>query len=101
MLLVRQGDPAARAVWDDCVAVLADALAWTTAVAGVHTIIVGGGLAESGPLLLDPLRDAVSERLQGVRVPVIVPARHGDAAGAIGAGLLARTLLEAETGVLL
>lgn len=101
MLLVRQGNPAARAVWDDCVAVLADALAWTTAVAGVHTIIVGGGLAESGPLLLDPLRDAVSERLQGVRVPVIVPARHGDAAGAIGAGLLARTLLEAETGVLL
>ncbi|MBT1675530.1 ROK family protein [Curtobacterium aurantiacum] len=99
MLRVRDGDPAATAVWDDCVGVLADALAWTTAVAGCHTIIVGGGLAESGPLLLDPLRAAVTARLQGVRVPVIAPARHGDAAGAIGAGLLARALL--DTGVLL
>jgi glucokinase len=96
MLRVRAGDPVATAVWSECVAVLADALAWTTAVAGCHTIIVGGGLAESGPLLLDPLRTAVAERLVGVRVPVVTAARHGDAAGAIGAGVLARRLLDAE-----
>lgn len=99
MLRVRDGDPAATAVWHDCVAVLADACAWTAAVAGSHTIIVGGGLAESGPLLFDPLRTAVAERLVGVRTPQIVAAHHGDAAGAIGAGLLARRAL--ETGVLL
>lgn len=99
MLRVRDGDPVATAVWDDCVAVLADALAWTTAVAGCHTVIVGGGLAESGPLLFGPLRTAVAERLVGVRAPEIVPAAHGDAAGAIGAGLLARRVL--ESGVLL
>ncbi|ROP72501.1 ROK family protein [Curtobacterium sp. PhB115] len=90
MLLVRAGDPTATAVWHECIGALADALAWTTAVAGCHTIVVGGGLAESGALLFDPLRTAVAERLAGVRVPAIVPARHGDAAGAIGAALLAR-----------
>lgn len=99
MLRVRDGDPVTTAVWDDCVAVLADALAWTTAVAGCHTVIVGGGLAESGPLLFGPLRTAVAERLVGVRAPEVLPAAHGDAAGAIGAGLLARRLL--ESGILL
>lgn len=94
MLRVRDGDPVATAVWHECVAVLADALAWTTAVAGCHTVVVGGGLAESGPLLLEPLRTALAERLVGVRVPAVVPARHGDAAGAIGAGLLARRALD-------
>ncbi|WP_144711594.1 ROK family protein [Curtobacterium pusillum] len=96
MLRVRAGDPVAAAAWADCVAVLADALVWTTAVAGCHTVIVGGGLAESGPLLFAPLEAAVSERLAGLRVPRLVPARHGDAAGAIGAGLLARQALAAS-----
>jgi glucokinase len=90
MLRVRSGDPTATRVWDECVDVLADALVWTTAVAGCHTIIVGGGLAESGALLFDPLTSAVAERTAGLRTPAIVPARHGDAAGAIGAALLAR-----------
>jgi glucokinase len=101
MLRVRAGDPVAATAWDDCVAVLADALVWTTVVAGCHTIVVGGGLAESGPLLFEPLEAAVSERLAGLRVPRLVPARHGDASGAIGAGLLARRALAASrAGVL-
>ncbi|PZE87134.1 ROK family protein [Curtobacterium sp. MCBD17_032] len=93
MLRVLDGDLVARRAWDDCVDVLADALAWLTAAAGCHTLVVGGGLAQSGPLLLDPLTAALSDRLVGVRVPALVGARHGDAAGAIGAGLLARELL--------
>ncbi|MET3450324.1 ROK family protein [Curtobacterium sp. 1544] len=96
MLRVRAGDPVATTVWDESVDVLADALVWTTVVSGCHTIIVGGGLAESGPLLFEPLRAAVSERLAGLRVPSLVPARHGDAAGAIGAGLLARRVVRTE-----
>ncbi|KTR52357.1 ROK family protein [Curtobacterium oceanosedimentum] len=93
MLRVLDGDPVARRAWDDCVEVLADSLAWLTAVAGCHTLIVGGGLAQSGPLLFDPLRSAVADRLTGVRVPELVGAQHGDAAGAIGAVLLARQQL--------
>lgn len=96
VLRVRAGDPVATRVWDDCVAVLADALAWTTTVAGCHTIIVGGGLASAGAVLFEPLAAAVAERLPGLRVPTLVPARHGDAAGAMGAGLLARRRLLAH-----
>lgn len=90
MLRVQSGDPLATRVWDECVSVLADALVWTTAVAGCHTVIVGGGLAESGALLFDPLTSAVADRTAGLRTPAVIPARHGDAAGAIGAALLAR-----------
>ncbi|UBQ02794.1 ROK family protein [Curtobacterium sp. TXMA1] len=97
VLRVVAGDPVARAVWDDCVEVLADTLAWLTAVAGCHTVIVGGGLARSGPLLFDPLRAAVADRLTGVRLPELVGARHGDAAGAIGAVLLGRQARAAST----
>ena len=94
MLRVQQGDPVATAVWQECVDVLGEAIAWITAVAGCHAVVVGGGLAESGAMLLDPLRTAVADRLVGLRAPTLLPARHGDAAGAIGAGLLARELLD-------
>jgi glucokinase len=97
MLRVRQGDPLATAVWADCVDVLADAVSWITAVAGCHAVVVGGGLAGSGAMLLDPLRHAVAERLVGIRTPSLLAARHGDAAGAIGAGMLARDLLDTHT----
>lgn len=90
---VRAGDPDARRVWDDCVDVLADALAWITAVSGCATIVVGGGLAEAGDLLLAPLRTALSARLTGVRIPRVVRAAHGDAAGAIGAASMAAALI--------
>lgn len=96
MLRVRAGDAVARAVWDECVDVLADALVWTTAVAGCHSLVIGGGLAESGPLLFEPLTAAVAERISGLAVPAVVPARHGDSAGAIGAGILARRELERQ-----
>ena len=89
---VRDGDPAATRVWDECVAVLADALAGLTAVSGCGTIVVGGGLAASGPLLLEPLRAGLAARLPGLRTPEIVPAAHGDTAGAIGAAIMAGAL---------
>ncbi|KQS10005.1 hypothetical protein ASG04_05315 [Curtobacterium sp. Leaf183] len=92
--LVHAGDPTAIRVWDECVDVLAGALGWMTAVAGCHTLIVGGGLAESGAVLFDPLRRAVTERLPGLRPPAVVPARHRDAAGSIGAAVMARELLD-------
>jgi len=92
---VRAGDPVATAVWDDCVAVLADAIAWITVVGGCARVVVGGGLAEAGDLLLGPLAVALAARLPGVRVPAIRPAQHGDAAGAVGAVALAGDALAA------
>jgi glucokinase len=59
-------------------------------------VIVGGGLAEAGDTLFVPLREAVRARVTFQRLPTIVPAALGDAAGCLGAGLLARDLLSAE-----
>ncbi|MBB1151516.1 ROK family protein [Amycolatopsis dendrobii] len=86
---VRDGVPAAVEAWDECVRALAEPIAWATAVAGCATVVVGGGLAEAGALLLDPLAREVAHRLGALRAPAIVQARHGDRAAVVGATLLA------------
>lgn len=96
---VAAGDPAATAVWAETVSVLADALAGIAATVAPSTIILGGGLAQAGDLLLDPLRTELSRRLDGMRVPRLVVAEHGDVAGALGAALLARDLPSSTPGV--
>ena len=90
---VRAGDPAASVVWQEAVDVLADSLVWMAAVAAPSVIVVGGGLAEAGALLFDPLNAAVDARIGAMRRPAIVPARHGEAAAVIGATYLARRVL--------
>ncbi|MCU1528033.1 MAG: hypothetical protein JWP75_1796 [Frondihabitans sp.] len=90
---VRAQDPGAVIAWDETVEVLADTLSWIAAVAAPEIIVVGGGLAESGPLLFDPLRRALDARLAHSRRPALSPAHHGDAAAIVGAGLLARRAL--------
>ena len=91
-LRVSDGDAGAAAVWADTVAVLAESLAGVVAVLGVSTIILGGGLAQAGDLLLDPLRTDLARRLTSLRMPVLVSAEHGDIAAALGAALLASDL---------
>ena len=53
-------------------------------------IVVGGGVADAGDLLLEPLRKTLIERampIQGSAVKV-VPAQLGNTAGIIGSSLL-------------
>ncbi|MEU4067894.1 ROK family protein [Streptomyces wedmorensis] len=84
-----QGDPDARAVWDRAVEALAAALATAATLLAPEVVVVGGGLAESGGLLLDPLRAALARRLSFQRRPDLVRAALGDRAGCLGAGLAA------------
>ena len=83
------GDPAARQVWADATQALALALAWTTAVLAPQAIVLGGGLARSGDLLFEPVRQALAGHLGVVPPPRLVPAGLGDEAGCLGAALLA------------
>ncbi len=59
-------------------------------------IVVSGGLVALGDLLLDPLRDAFGDHLEGApyrpKVP-IVAAELGERAGVVGAAALARDLI--------
>ncbi|MFH8574734.1 ROK family protein [Streptomyces zaomyceticus] len=90
---VEAGDEAASGVWRAAVEALADGLVTVLTIMDPRTLIIGGGLAEAGDTLFTPLRAAVAERVTFQKLPVIVPAALGDAAGCVGAGLLARDLL--------
>ncbi|MET9292033.1 ROK family protein [Streptomyces sp. NPDC003077] len=93
---VESGDERALAVWRAAVGALADGLVTGITLLDPHTLIIGGGLAEAGETLFAPLREAVRERITFQRLPSIVPAALGDAAGCLGAGLLAWDLLSTE-----
>ncbi|WP_282797750.1 ROK family protein [Streptomyces sp. CC224B] len=94
---VRSGDPRAAEVWQHAVDALADGLLTALTLLDPDTLIIGGGLAEAGDTLFTPLRQAVADRVvQFQTLPAIVPAALGDAAGCLGAGLLAWDLLTPE-----
>ncbi|MDT0322910.1 ROK family protein [Streptomyces sp. DSM 44918] len=87
---VAAGDPRAAVVWERAVDALADGLLAAISLLDPRTLIVGGGLAEAGETLLTPLRAALAARAVVLhQLPEIVPAGLGDAAGCLGAGLLA------------
>lgn len=69
------------------------ALANTVTLIGPDVIVVGGGIAAAGDLLLEPLRDSIRRRVTLVPVDdlVVLPASLGSGAGAIGAALTGST----------
>ena len=76
---VAAGEPDASAVWARAVAALAQAIAATVTITGVDLVILGGGLAESGAALLDPLRDEVAKPAE---LPAPATAGEGGTGGA-------------------
>ncbi|WP_255308139.1 ROK family protein [Streptomyces marincola] len=86
---VAAGDVRARSLWREAVDALADGLLTGISLLDPAVVIVGGGLAEAGETLLTPLRAALAAKATFQRVPPIVPAALGDAAGCLGAGLIA------------
>ena len=83
------GDPDASAVWARATAALAQAIVATVTITGVDLVLIGGGLAESGAALLDPLRADVASRLTFQRPPRLERAAFGARAGCLGAACLA------------
>lgn len=83
------GDPLAAEIWQQAVDALATALHTYVTICAPRLIVLGGGLAQSGDLLLSPLRDALAARLTFQRNPTLVRAALGDRAGLLGAALLA------------
>ncbi|MDV5149505.1 ROK family protein [Streptomyces sp. SBC-4] len=95
---VARGDADARAVWDRAADALASALATATTLLAPEVIVLGGGLAEAGDLLLDPVRARLAERLTFQRQPALVRAALGDEAGCLGAGLAAWHAVDGANG---
>jgi glucokinase len=90
---LQAGDLDAHAVWDAAVDALATALLCAIGLLGCARVVIGGGLAEAGAALLDPLRQRLEERRTVQALPEVVPAALGMRAGVIGAGLAAWDLL--------
>ncbi|MGW5054377.1 ROK family protein [Actinokineospora sp. NPDC004072] len=87
--LLSTGDPDATAVWGDAVAALGTALLAASTLFGPEIIVLGGGLAEAGNALVDPVREDLHRRLVGLhRRPQVVRAALGQDAGRAGAALL-------------
>ncbi|MFF5178736.1 ROK family protein [Micromonospora sp. NPDC000316] len=89
------GEPLAGQVWREAVDALADGLASGQALFDVAMIVLGGGLAQAGDLLLGPLLVAMHDRMTFHREPRLVAAALGDEAGCLGAALLALDALDA------
>jgi glucokinase len=87
--LVAHGDPDAAAEWAHAVSALARAVVMAVTLTGVELVLVGGGLAQSGELLLEPLRREVAGALTFQRPPILRRAALGDRAGCLGAACLA------------
>jgi glucokinase len=89
-----EGDAPALAVFDVLAGWVAVGLVNLSQVLDVSTFVIGGGLAEAGEVLLEPIRRAYAERAVAPdhRPAVeIVGASLGEHAGAVGAALLARS----------
>ncbi|MFJ8297161.1 ROK family protein [Streptomyces sp. NPDC094447] len=95
--LARRGDALAEQVWNRAVEALAQALAATTTLLAPEKVVLGGGLSEAGPLLVDRVRAALSKRLTFQRHPLVVQAALGDRAGSIGAGIAAWNAVGVDT----
>jgi glucokinase len=89
--LAREGDPKALQLWDEVARQLAAVLSSCCWLLNPGAIIIGGGVAKAGDLLFNPLSEHLFSRLsQPFREHLmILPARFGNEAGMVGAGLLA------------
>jgi glucokinase len=82
------GEALASSVWSRAVRALGQAIVMTVTLTGVDLVLVGGGLSQSGEVLLTPLREDVAGRLTFQRPPTIQRAGLGDRAGSLGAACL-------------
>jgi glucokinase len=86
-------DDVAARVWTEALDCLADGLAATVLLLDPGLIVLGGGLAQAGSALLDPLRTRLADRLTFRPAPPLAVTELGDRAAVHGAALLAARLL--------
>jgi glucokinase len=83
-------DPVARSVWAEAVDALADGLIGIIHATCPDVLVLGGGLAQAGTALTDPLHAALAGKLVLVTPPEVLIGKYGARAGLAGAALLAR-----------
>ena len=88
--LAGEGDPDAVAILAEAGRKLGAGLSGLANAFNPEVIVIGGGAAAAGELLLGPARDELRRRALGPNREVpVVPARFGNEAGMLGAAVLA------------
>ena len=90
------GDDLAQRIFSDAITALGRALVNYVLIMDPEMIIIGGGLADSGAALLDPLTSEVQGGLAWRSAPTITDGRFGADAGRRGAALLAWRMLNEQ-----
>lgn len=85
-----EGDPVAKRIFEIVGEYIGIGLTSVINLLNPERVIIGGGVAESGELLLGPIRKTIKERAMVVagNAVGIVPAQLGNSAGVIGASML-------------
>ncbi|WP_045074872.1 ROK family protein [Psychromicrobium lacuslunae] len=89
----QHGDALAAGIWSEAIAALAFSIAQAVAMIGVSKVVIGGGLAESGAALFEPLAAEIDKLLTFQPRPSLIKASLGQDAGLIGSALNAQALL--------
>jgi glucokinase len=94
--LATAGDPVARGAIETIGRALGVGITNLVNIFNPQVVVIGGGVIAAGELLLAPAREVMLERAlaPGKDVVRVEAARYGPDAGMIGAGLLARDLLD-------
>jgi glucokinase len=93
----RDGDPVALDAMAELARWLGEGLALVADLYDPQVVVIGGGVAESGPLFLDAAREHYAATLTGAGYRPLARIRTsqlGDHAGLLGAALLARELID-------
>ena len=89
-------DEIAKEVWSEAIDGLSIALLDLITILAPEVIVLGGGLGDSGKLLIDSLTKELRRELTFQREPELRIAHFGSRAGTIGCGLIAWELVNAK-----
>lgn len=86
----KQGDPVAKRIFTRIGEYIGFGLSSVVNLLNPEKIIIGGGVADSGDILIQPIRETIKKRSMSVAGSAveIVPAQLGNTAGVIGASML-------------
>ena len=85
----KEGDPVARQIFRIMGEYIGMGLVSVVNLLNPEKIIIGGGVADAGDILFDPIKETIAKRAMTIQKEVqIVPAQLGNTAGVIGASLL-------------
>lgn len=90
------GDRIAQEIFDAAGFYIGIAVANVITTIGPRKVVIGGGVAQAGELLLNPIRQTVLQRVHMIPADKveIIPAKLGVNAGMIGAALWAKSRIE-------